>query len=357
MEKIASFPHMGNYYIPISFFINKILKIEVKKAPPITKKTLEIGSQYSPDFVCVPFKYNLGNFIEALEDGANVLIQAAGGCRFNYYAEVQEQILKDLNYDFEFFSIFETGKVGPIVFYKRFKKVNPKLNIFIFLYYFVITYKMLRVLEKIEDYIRKNKGFEIEKGSFNNLYQEFLEELKIVKNIRQVNKLYRKYYKLFKQLKINKPKDCLKVGIIGELFTAMEPFSSCNIENELANKGVEVTRITTLTYLVFKKPFLHKRILKNAHKYLKYHIGADGTDSISKSMNFVKQGYDGIIHTKPFACTPEVNAMPMLQKLSKDYNIPILYLSFDSQTSESGMLTRLEAFYDMLKMRKEKNDD
>lgn len=73
-----------------------------------------------------------------------------------------------------------------------------------------------------------------------------------------------------------------------------------------------------------------------------------------KSKLLAQKGYDGIIHIKPFGCIPEVNAMPMLQNISKDYKIPILYFSFDSQTSETGMKTRLEAFYDMVLMRKEK---
>ena len=49
---------------------------------------------------------------------------------------------------------------------------------------------------------------------------------------------------------------------------------------------------------------------------------------------------------------PEVNAMPMLQKISTDYKMPVLYFSFDSQTSETGIKTRIEAFYDMLVMKK-----
>ena len=32
--------------------------------------------------------------------------------------------------------------------------------------------------------------------------------------------------------------------------------------------------------------------------------------------------------------------------------MPIIYFSFDSQTSETGIKTRLEAFYDMLKIKK-----
>ena len=44
--------------------------------------------------------------------------------------------------------------------------------------------------------------------------------------------------------------------------------------------------------------------------------------------------------------------MPVLQRISSDYHIPILYLSYDSQTSDTGLDTRLEAFYDMTAMRK-----
>ena len=32
---------------------------------------------------------------------------------------------------------------------------------------------------------------------------------------------------------------------------------------------------------------------------------------------------------------------------------PILYLNYDTQTSDTGIETRLEAFYDMIAMRKE----
>ena len=67
MKKIISFPHMGSYYVPIRYLTENLTDFEVKLAPPITKKTLELGSKHAPDFVCIPFKYNLGNYIEAAE--------------------------------------------------------------------------------------------------------------------------------------------------------------------------------------------------------------------------------------------------------------------------------------------------
>ena len=86
MKKIISFPHLGDYYIPVSIFLKRTTNLKVVPAPPITKKTIELGTKYSPDSVCLPFKYNLGNFIESLENGANILFTAGGGCRYRYYA-------------------------------------------------------------------------------------------------------------------------------------------------------------------------------------------------------------------------------------------------------------------------------
>lgn len=354
MQQVISFPHMGNYHIPVENMLNHIfINHKVMASPGITKRTLEIGSKYSPDFVCVPFKYNLGNYIEALENGANVLIQAGGGCRYGYYAEIQEQILKDLGYEFKLVKLL-TDNVNLFSLYKISKKIGTPLPLWQFSYYLLLTIKMIKIIDTVETYIRENIGFETTENSFENLQKEFLKELKTVDNFKMLNNIYNKYDMQFKKLEINKPDDCLKVGIVGELYTLMEPFSNYFIEKELAKNKIQVSRYINVTFLLFEKSKLKKKILKETGEYLKYEIGADGTNSVEKSKVLAEKGYDGIIHLKPFGCTPEVNAMPMLQNIGKDYKIPILYFSFDSQTSETGVKTRLEAFHDMILMRKEK---
>ena len=98
-----SFPHMGDYHLPIRAFLQRLYpEAEVRPAPPLTRETAALGARHSPDFICEPFKYNMGNFIEALEDGANTLFQTGTGCRYGYYGELQRQILEDLGYDFDF---------------------------------------------------------------------------------------------------------------------------------------------------------------------------------------------------------------------------------------------------------------
>ena len=97
MSNIISFPHIGNYYIPIKYVIEKITKCQVFVPRLNNKETIKLGSRYSPNEICMPFKYNLGNYIESLNNGSSILIQAGGGCRYGYYAELQEQILKELD--------------------------------------------------------------------------------------------------------------------------------------------------------------------------------------------------------------------------------------------------------------------
>jgi len=351
MNKIISFPHLGNYYIPFSYLIRKTTRCKVVIPPLITRKTIELGSKYSPDFVCVPFKYNLGNFIESLELGANVILQAGGGCRYGYYAELQEKILKDLGYQFEFINFIKDNHVSIFNIYKYAKSINKRLNIFTYFYYLINTVLMILIMDKLGKNIRENMGFETEKGSFKKIEKDFFDELKGKIGVIRLIKIYFKYKKKYKECKIDKPSDHLKVVIVGELYSIMEPFCSYNIETKLANMKIEVKRFTTLTYLLFIKKWKLPRLLKKGKNYLKYHLGADGTESVVLSQELAKSGFDGIVHIKSFGCTPELNAMPILARVSEDYNIPVLYFSFDAQDNEVGVDTRLEAFYDMILQR------
>lgn len=352
MEKIISFPHLGNYYVVFNYFLSKATKCQVIIPPPPTRRTIELGSKYSPDFVCVPFKYNLGNYIEALNKGANVLIQGGGGCRYGYYAELEEKILRDLGYNFAFYNLMENGNISLKKGYRFIKEINKKANPLKCLYYLLNSLLMIIFIDKIEKYIRLNMGFEETKGEFEKLEKEYLNSFTnngILKNIY----LYQKYCKKFKNIKLNKEDNHLKVMLLGELYSLIDTNSSCNIERKLMKMGIEVHRDTDLTYLLITKRFKLGKMIRKGKKYIKYHLGADATGTVVKSYEAATSGFDGILHLKSFGCTPEISAMSILPKISEEYNIPILYFSFDAEDNEVGIDTRLEAFYDMIKIRKD----
>lgn len=95
-------------------------------------------------------------------------------------------------------------------------------------------------------------------------------------------------------------------------------------------------------------------MLKKISKYCTYTLGADGMDNVYRAKYLIDNNYDGIIHIKPFGCTPEVSAIPIIRKVCQENKVPVLFFSFDSETSDTGIKTRLEAFYDMLIERKKR---
>ena len=350
MDKVISIPRLANYHVPARYLFKHITNIKLIVPPDITEKTIELGSKYSPDFICTPFKYTLGSFIEGLERGANILIQPGGGCRYGYYYELQEKILKDLGYNCKIYSFVTCGHTDLKRVYKLIKSIDPKINIFKLLYYGLITKNMINYMDKMDDYIRKNKAFEEKKGSFDLSLSNALKDFENTKGILNLRRLYKKHLNNLKNIKLNKPKKVRKVGVIGELYTVMEPFANYNIEEFLIKNNIEVTRYTNATYLLFKKKHLTKKYLKNL-KNVKYKMGADAMDNIYHTKYFIDNNYDGIIHIKSSFCTPEIGSMGIINKMCKENDMPVLFFSFDSNTSKVGLETRLEAFIDMLEMR------
>jgi len=72
-EKIVAFPQMGNIRIPVAAVL-KAMGANLYLSPENNKEALSLGTRHSTETVCLPYKLNLGNYIQALEGGANVLL-------------------------------------------------------------------------------------------------------------------------------------------------------------------------------------------------------------------------------------------------------------------------------------------
>ena len=370
------YPQLGNYGIPIRHFVIHGLGDEYITPPPMTKRTIELGAKYSPDFVCAPFKCMLGCYLEALEKGANVMIGTGGTCRLGYYGELHEQILKDLGYDFEMFNITLANYKNIPGLIKGMKHFAPETNVLRMLKALPSTAKMLTSLDKVEDYMRKNMGFEINDGDFEKAHALFLSDLKKAKGLGDVRRAYKKAMHSMENIPLNKPEKPLRVGVIGEYFTILDPESNHHVEKKIAKMGAEVHRWMSLSDSVlccpeegglgkklshylsydikkFPSSIWHKIHLKSLSKYVKFDMGGSSIATAALAEHYAKQGFDGLIHVKSFGCMPEMDVIPVLHNISSDYKIPVLYLSYDTQTSDTGIETRLEAFYDMIQMRKE----
>jgi benzoyl-CoA reductase/2-hydroxyglutaryl-CoA dehydratase subunit BcrC/BadD/HgdB len=134
------------------------------------------------------------------------------------------------------------------------------------------------------------------------------------------------------------------------MYTALDGHSNLHLDEKLMAMGVEVHRMLNLTnrFIHYNEPNLRASV----QEYWTYDAGPTSTLTLAAAKKYAQEGFDGIIHVKSAGCTPEIDCVPALQRLSEDYQLPILYLTYDSQTSDTGLDTRLEAFYDMLAMKK-----
>lgn len=92
-KKKVSFSQFGHYNVLFEYFIRHGVEQDYVAPPAITKRTMELGNRNSPDFVCSPFKFTLGCFLEAIEAGADTIVQVGGvvACRLKYYGSLQKK--------------------------------------------------------------------------------------------------------------------------------------------------------------------------------------------------------------------------------------------------------------------------
>ena len=326
--------------------------------PPVNnQRTLSLGVRYSPEGMCIPFKLTLGNLIEAAELGADTLLMPAGSgiCRLGYYAKTQEQILHDLGYNAEIvcLGISQRKLLGLLEMIKRLSNNAPWSKI---ISAFRFGLAKLNALDRIERAVQKVRPVEQVKGTANRLFTQAVKAIDQADDYNMLKKVQRDYLEQLNQVTKDEEAQPLVVGIIGEFYVLLEPFSNLDLERELGKLGVEVRRsIFTSEWTKFSL-FLNPlgvnekdRLHKAALPYLKRDIGGEGWESVGEKVLHAKE-YDGLVHLAPFTCMPEIVAQNIMPSTKE--NIPVLTILCDEQLGKPGMLTRLEAFVDLLKHRR-----
>ncbi len=90
----VTFPHMGNIYIVAKALLDG-MGVDYVIPEKNNDAVLEIGSLHSPEEICLPYKIMIGNYIRAIEQGADTIILAGscGPCRFGEYCELQMNLM------------------------------------------------------------------------------------------------------------------------------------------------------------------------------------------------------------------------------------------------------------------------
>lgn len=356
MEYKFAFYQLGDSVIATNAFA-KVIGIETVQIEQPNKDTIAKGVANSPEFACFPFKLHLGLLFQAIDKGANVLVipltRSIVACQSSDFAIAQKYILRKLEKPVDVILI---DTMNPADITKKFQKYKSDITLKQITKGILFAGQKLVLIEKVEEYYRniyltsKKKKAEI----FRTKWYKRIDSTNTIMGLYTLNGKIKSDYEKYPPIK----QGVLKIAVIGDIYTMNEPFMNNNIFERLSDLGVY-----TEQGMVWSGAFGGVKIrgedivLSNqAKKYMRHNVGAYALDTVKDAIKYAEKGFDGLIHIYPFSCMPEITVRNILPKISSDYKIPILYLPIDEQTGDAGFTTRVEAFVDLIHIRKNKNN-
>lgn len=347
-EKIkVGMPAMGAYGQLLEKSINKSFKevgidnlIELNIAPPITKKTINRGSQHMDENMCLPGKITFGNILDLYDRGNKIILEwdNCGDCRQKAYGLLHQSKLRQLGIDVKILTLKPDDMIGWLL------EIIPNLA--------------------------KSKQKRLIRNALRDVWEfdvEFMRRQTVI------------------------PGDAPKIGICGEIYTVLEPAANVGLLDKLKEQGAFVHNSLPLSQFLFhhlldgekrfswsknfaylgmfrelrkwclrkmERPDVNYEIMQKAkiitEKYLPGHtVGGHGKESVTWAIYYALSGFDGVVHIMPFPCMPEATVTTLMDEVSKDFGIPVNHLVFDQQFGEQNLITRAEATVNMLRFKKD----
>ncbi len=358
----VAFPHMGTISIAWAAALRKI-GLDAYVPPYTSKRTLSLGTKNSPEAICLPYKLILGNFIEAIEGGADyvAMITSPGICRLGEYGNNIKTTLQEMGYHANYIELsLYDGFRG---LYRFMKEISGKNNPVQIIRAINICIRKIFVIDELDTFLSYYRAREIRQGDAEKNYKKALQLIDAADKTSTLKKARQKAIDIIKSTKIDSNREVLHVDLTGEIFLVNDEFSNQNIEKELGRMGVETRRSLTVGSFLkdaiipkaFRKGETHlERAERMAKPYLTRDIGGDSLECVSDVAYADERGIDGIIHISPFTCMPEIMTQNIFPSMREDCSIPILALIMDEQTGKAGYITRLEAFVDLMRRKKRK---
>jgi predicted nucleotide-binding protein (sugar kinase/HSP70/actin superfamily) len=354
----VAFPYMGTAPIALQALLRS-MGADVVLPPKPTRETVELGARLAPEMMCVPFKMTLGNMVRCLEAGADVLAYVSGSwsCRFGYYGRLQAQILRDEGYEFRLLELRHDripAIVNEVLALNGGRMSSAVLG---GLRAFRIGWLKSTAVDEVEVQFRRTMPNTVDGGDCRRLLDTMLDEVLAADGAAAISRVRASARRRFAALPTNGRIRRLRVKLVGESYCVVEPFINFDIIARMGEMGVLVDPfLTAHRWLGFHGFRLGKNEVKRMRAlsapYWRYCVGGEDQNSVGQLLLAAQQGFDGVIHVHPFGCMPGTVVQPTMTKAARDTGIAYLALSLDEHSSETGILTRLEAFVSLIEKRR-----
>jgi len=330
--------------------------------PENNKAALQAGARVSPDEMCLPFKMMMGNYMEAIRRGADTILitGSCGPCRFGEYCELQRDILRRKGLRAELIVVDAPKEIGTGELLKRLGRIGAASPVSTprILLALRAAMRVLKAVDEMDGAACRIAGMERERGSCARIImrcrREALRRTGTVKTLAALKEGQRR----LRELPMDPARQPLQVALVGEIYSMIEPFANLYIEEKLMAYGVCSKRLITPDWwvrdLAFKPLKGAAPGQRAAKPYLPYAVGGHARETLSHAERCARRGFDGAIQIFPTGCMPEIVAASVMPELSRRRDFPVLKLVMDEISGEAGVVTRIEAFLDMLEARRRK---
>jgi len=325
------------------------LGIDMELPPLSNNLTKELGEKNLRIEMCYALKLYLGNYLSQKDSKPDGVI-FYNGCDLCNLTPVSNTFL-DIFAEYSwypkpyYFNVTDKKKFIKD-YYSNLKEISEASS-FKVIQSMILGYKKFLLLEYLDNVFYTvrptindhNKGEELYSDIFQRIIDanSFKSYKKIRKNIDNLLKLY--------------PPDnnVLHIGLIGDPFSLNEPYLHQYTDRKLGYLGCITDR--WMNNKLIKKKDSGKYQFK---KYLKNDYGVLTPREIQKISHYAGKSYDGMVFISPFACNPSDAIRNQISLIQKESGIPVISLVFDTHTSATGLESRLEAFVDLVKLRRDK---
>lgn len=341
--------HLG----PLAFAIQtsfQDLGIKMVLPPLSNSLTKELGEKNLKSELCYPLKLLLGNYLSQKDIKPEIVIFYNGCdlCNLTPASNVFLDIFAEYSWHPEAYYFNVTDKKEFIKdYYFNLKKISGASALKV-IKAIILGYKKFLLFEHLDNVFYTIRPTIADHHKGEEIYSSFLEKIagatsffsykEIKKDINNLLKLYPPDY--------NVP----HIGLIGDAFSLNEPYIHQYTDRKLGYLGCITDR--WLNNKLIKKKDSKKIKLE---KFLKNNYGVLTPRELLKTNNYIGKSYDGIVYISPFACNPSDAVRNQLSFIQKETGIPIISLVFDTHTSDTGLESRLEAFVDLVKIRRNKD--
>jgi predicted nucleotide-binding protein (sugar kinase/HSP70/actin superfamily) len=352
----VTYAHFGLLYISIEHYLRS-LGLEPVTPPLSSRRTLDLGVRHCPEMTCAPCKLLFGNYCEGLERGAEhlVLFGGADTCRLGYLAGPQAERLREAGYEFIAHTVNPRTMAADTLRITR-EITDPSPRAWIEAARTLIASQT--IVDEIEQLTFALRPHERERGTATRLHTRALEEVRACHDRSEIQAKRERILAPLRSAPRDSRRRVFRIALVGDPYSISEPFFNMNLERELGHLGVEVDRwfwigrglrLPSLEEIVHRGDSQARS--EDVAPYLGRDVGGFALPSLREAMSFLRKGVDGLVHLAPFSCTPEIVAASVLPRMARDHGVPLLALSFDEQSGQTGLVTRLEAFVDLLDRR------